>query len=65
MYEDGGEKMSILLHTSWMTKKFSKKEGIKMKLERIGAVALISILVTVTIVGFTAINPEVVNGMLG
>jgi hypothetical protein len=57
--------MSILLQTSWMTKKFSKKEGIKMKLERIGAVALIAILVTVTVLGFTAINPEVINGMLG
>ena len=48
-----------------MTKKFSKKEGIKMKLEGICAVALITILVTVTILGFTAINPEVINGMLG
>jgi hypothetical protein len=57
--------MSILLQTSWMTKKFSKKEGIKMKLERIGTVALITILVTVTVLGFTAINPEVINGMLG
>ena len=57
--------MSILLQTSWMTKKFNKKEGIKMKLERICAVALITILVTVTILGFTAINPEVINGMLG
>jgi hypothetical protein len=57
--------MSILLQTSWMTKKFSKKERIKMKLERICAVALITILVTVTILGFTAINPEVINGMLG
>ena len=57
--------MSILLQTSWMTKKFSKKEGIKMKLERIGAVALITILVTVTVLGFTVINPEVINGMLG
>jgi hypothetical protein len=57
--------MSILLQTSWMTKKFSKKEGIKMKLERICAVALITILVTVTVLGFTAINPEVINGMLG
>lgn len=64
MYDHGGERMSILLHTPWMTKKFSKKEGIKMKLERIGAVALITILVTVTVLGFTAINPEV-NGMLG
>jgi hypothetical protein len=55
MYDHGGEKMSI----------FTKKEGIKMKLERIGAVALITILVTVTVMGFTAINPEVINGMLG
>jgi hypothetical protein len=57
--------MSILLQTSWMAKKFSKKEEINMKLERIGAVALITILVTVTVLGFTAINPEVINGMLG
>ena len=57
--------MSILLQTAWMTKKFGKKEAIKMKLERIGAVALITILVTVTVLGFTAINPEVINGMLG
>jgi len=57
--------MSILLQTSRMTKKFGKKEGIKMKIERIGAVALITILVTVTVLGFTAINPEVINGMLG
>ena len=65
MYDHGGERMSILLHTSLMTKKFSKEEGIKMKLERIGAVALITILVTVTVLGLTAINPEVVNGMMG
>jgi hypothetical protein len=65
MYDHGGERMSILLHTSWMTKKFSKKEGIKMILERICPVALITILVTVTVLGFTAINPEVINGMLG
>jgi len=57
--------MSILLHTPWMTKRFTNKEGIKMKLERIGAVALITILVTVTVIGFTAVNPEVINGMLG
>jgi hypothetical protein len=57
--------MNILLQTSWMAKKFSKKEEINMKLERIGAVALITILVTVTVLGFTAINPEVINGMLG
>jgi hypothetical protein len=56
--------MSILLHTPWMTKKISKKEGIKMKWERFGAVALVTILVTVIVLGFTAINPEV-NGMLG
>ena len=42
-----------------------EKMSIKMKLERIGAVALIAILVTVTVIGFTAINPEVINGMLG
>lgn len=64
MYDHGGERMSILLQTSRMTKKFSKKEGIKMKLERIGVTALITILVTVIVLGFTAINPEV-NGMLG
>jgi len=57
--------MSILLHTPWMTKRFTNKEEIKMKLERIGAVALITILVTVTVIGFTAVNPEVINGMLG
>jgi hypothetical protein len=57
--------MSILLQTSWMTKKFGKKEGIKIKLERIGAIEPITILVTVTVLGFTAINPEVINGMLG
>lgn len=65
MYDHGGEKMSILLRTPWMTKRFTNKEGIKMKLERIGAVALITILVTVTVIGFTAVNPEVINGMLG
>ena len=43
---------------------FSKKEGIKMKLERIGVIALITIVVTVIVLGFSAINPEV-NGMLG
>lgn len=64
MYDQGGERMSILLQTSRMTKKFSKKEGIKMKLERIGVIALITIVVTVIVLGFTAINPEV-NGMLG
>ena len=57
--------MSILLHTPWMTKRFTNKEEIKMKLERIGAVALITMLVTVTVIGFTAVNPEVINGMLG
>jgi hypothetical protein len=56
--------MSILVHPSWITKKSSKKEGIKTKLERIGALALIAILVSVTVLGFTAINPEV-NGMVG
>lgn len=64
MYDHGGERMSILLHTPWMTKKISKKEGIKMKWERFGAVALVTILVTVIVLGFTAINPEV-SGMLG
>ena len=64
MYDQGGERMSILLQTSRMTKKFSKKEGIKMKLERIGVIALITIVVTVIVLGFSAINPEV-NGMLG
>ena len=56
--------MSIL-YTPWMTKKFGKKEGIKMKLERIGIIALITTYVTVTVLGLTAINPEAVNGMLG
>lgn len=64
MYDQGGERMSILLQTSRMTKMFSKKEGIKMKLERIGVIALITIVVTVIVLGFSAINPEV-NGMLG
>ena len=57
--------MSILLHTTWMTKKFGKKEGNKMKLERIVAIAVITIYVTVTVLGLTAINPEVISGMLG
>ena len=57
--------MSILLHSSSLTKKFSIKEAIKMKLGKYGPVALITILVTVTVLGFTAINPEVINGMLG
>ena len=56
--------MSILVHASWITKKSSKKEGIKTKLERIGALALIATLVTVIVLGFTSINPEV-SGMVG
>ena len=57
--------MSILLHPPWMTKKFGKKEGNKMKLEQIVAIAVITIYVTVTVLGLTAINPEVISGMLG
>jgi hypothetical protein len=36
-----------------------------MKLEKIAALAVITIYVTVTVLGLTAINPEVVNGMMG
>lgn len=57
--------MSILLHPSSPTKKFNKKEAIKMKLEQVAAIAVITIYVTVTVLGLTAINPEVVSGMLG
>jgi hypothetical protein len=57
--------MSILLHPSSPTKKFNKKEAIKMRLEHIAAIAVITIYVTVTVLGLTAINPEVVNGMMG
>jgi hypothetical protein len=57
--------MSILLHLSSPTKEFGKKEGIKMKLVRIGTIAVITIYVTVTVLGLTAINPEAVRGMLG
>jgi hypothetical protein len=57
--------MSILLHPSSSTKKFNKKEAIKIKLEQIAAIAVITIYVTVTVLGLTAINPEVVNGMMG
>ena len=57
--------MSILLHASSPIKKFGKKEGIKMKLERIGIIAVITIYVTVIVLGLTAINSEAVNGMLG
>lgn len=57
--------MSILLHPSSPTKKFNKKEAIKMKLEQIAAIAVITIYVTVTVLGLTAINPEVVNRMMG
>lgn len=57
--------MSILLHPSSPTKKFNKKEAIKMKLEQIAGIAVITIYVTVTVLGLTAINPEVVNGMMG
>ena len=57
--------MSILLHSSSPTKKFNKKEAIKMKLAQVAAIAVITIYVTVTVLGLTAINPEVVSGMLG
>jgi hypothetical protein len=61
----GGEKMSILLNPSSPTKKFNKKEAIKIKLEQIVTIAVITIYATVTVLALTAINPEVVNGMLG
>ncbi len=57
--------MSILLNPSSPTKKFNKKEAIKMKLEQIATIVVITIYVTVTVLGLTAINLEVVNGMLG
>jgi hypothetical protein len=57
--------MSILLNPPSPTKKFNKKEAIKMKLEQIVTIAVITIYATVTVLALTAINPEVVNGMLG
>jgi hypothetical protein len=57
--------MSILFHASSLTKKFGKKEGIKMKLERIVVIALITTYLTVIVLGLTAINPEALSGMLG
>jgi hypothetical protein len=57
--------MGILLNPSSPTKKFNKKEAIKMKLQQIATIAVITLCVTVTLLGLTAINPEVVNGMLG
>jgi hypothetical protein len=57
--------MGILLNPSSPTKKCNKKEVIKMKLEQIATIAVITIYVTFTVLGLTAINPEVVNGMLG
>jgi hypothetical protein len=57
--------MSVLLHASSLIKNFSKKEGIKMKLTLIGEIAVIAVFVTVTVLGFSGINPEPVAGMVG
>lgn len=57
--------MSILLHTSWMAKKFGIKDRIKTKLARIVVIAVITAYVTITILGLTAINQEAFSGMLG
>jgi hypothetical protein len=57
--------MSISLHASSLIKSFSKKEGIKMKLTLITHIAVIAIFVTVTVLGFSGINPEPVAGMVG
>jgi hypothetical protein len=57
--------MSISLHASSLIKNFSKKEGIKMKLTLIIHIAVIAIFVTVTVLGFSGINPEPVAGMVG
>jgi hypothetical protein len=46
-------------------KNFSKKEGIKMKLTLIGQIAVVAIFVTVTVLGFSGINPEPVAGLVG
>jgi hypothetical protein len=56
--------MSILLHTPSPLKRFSKKEGIKLKLELIIEIAVIAIFVTVTVLGFSGINPEPVAAMV-
>lgn len=57
--------MSILLHVPSPLKKFSKKEGIKMKLTLIAQIAVIAAFVTVIVLGFSGINPEPVAGMVG
>jgi hypothetical protein len=57
--------MSILLHTSWMTKKICIKDRIKTKLARILIIAVITAYVTITILGLTTINQEAFSGMLG
>jgi hypothetical protein len=57
--------MSVLLHASSLVKNLSKKEGIKMKLTLIGEIAVIAVFVTVTVLGFSGINPEPVAGMVG
>ena len=57
--------MSILLHSSWMAKKFGIKDRIKTKLARIVVIAVITAYVTITILGLTAINQEAFSGMLG
>jgi hypothetical protein len=54
--------MSVLLHASSLVKNFSKKEGIKMKLTLIGEIAVIAVFITVTVLGFSGINPEPVAG---
>lgn len=56
--------MSVLLHASSLIKNFSKKEGIKMKLTLIAQIAVIAAFVTVTVLGFSGINPEPVAGMV-
>jgi hypothetical protein len=57
--------MSVLLHASSLIKNFSKKEGIKMKLTLIAQIAVFAAFVTVTVLGFSGINPEPVAGMVG
>ncbi len=57
--------MSILSHTSWMTKKIGIKDRIKTKLARILIIAVITAYVTITILGLTTVNQEAFSGMLG
>ena len=56
--------MSILLHTSWMTKKFGIKNRIKTKLARIVVTAVITAYVIITVLGL-GINPQAFSGMFG